>query len=345
MSQWGAYGWAVDQGWNAAQILDHYYGGTTAGDADTNGTIDVQLKALDGAPTVGVVSYVGAGNVNWAGNVAASMYATEVAPNSFQVYRAPTVACPTVTALTVPDGPIGQGSSDTAGVTQIQIFLNTFQAPGDLYVDGLFGNQTAMRLASWQIRSRPRSRPDLAPRRRRQGAPVDRYRCADGNVDADRGTGRRPDRIHHRQWPRQRCPDDHRRGNLGARGVRPERARDALSRIDSRRGRRSEPGDEPCPHRGLPPRCRPQGDLRELGRRRRWSRPPGRHGPGSGRPVVRAATWPLGQRHLRLTELPGVLRSSVAGVGRKPGRERRGQPIRQCNRRHARQGSAVVARQ
>ena len=150
MSQWGAYGWAVDQGWNAAQILDHYYGGTAAGDADTNGTIDVQLKALDGATTVGVVSYVGAGNVNWAGNVAASMYATEVAPNTFQVYGAPTVACPTVTALTVPDGPIGQGSSDTAGVTQIQIFLNTFQAPGDLYVDGLFGNQTAMRLASWQ---------------------------------------------------------------------------------------------------------------------------------------------------------------------------------------------------
>jgi hypothetical protein len=144
MSQWGAYGWAVDQGWNAAQILDHYYGGTAPGDADTNGTIDVQLKALDGASTVGVVSYVGAGNVNWAGNVAASMYATEVAPNTFQVYGAPTVACPTVTALTVPDGPIGQGSSDTAGVTQIQIFLNTFQAPGDLYVDGLLGNQTAM---------------------------------------------------------------------------------------------------------------------------------------------------------------------------------------------------------
>ena len=152
MSQWGAYGWAVDRGWNWEQILDHYYGRTTMGDADTNGTIDVQLKALDAATTVGVVSYVGAGNVNWGPHVAASMYAIEVAPNSnsFQVYSAPKQACPTVTALTVPDGPIGQGSSDTAGVTQIQIFLNTFQAPSDLLADGLFGNQTAMRLGAWQ---------------------------------------------------------------------------------------------------------------------------------------------------------------------------------------------------
>ena len=150
MSQWGAYGWAVDQGKDWSWILDHYYGGTAMGDADTTGTIDVQLKALDGATTVGVVSYVGAGNVNWGGKVAASMYATEVGPNLFQVYSAPTVACPAATTLTVPDGPIGQGSSDKAGVTQIQIFLNAFQAPGDLSVDGLFGNQTATRLAAWQ---------------------------------------------------------------------------------------------------------------------------------------------------------------------------------------------------
>ena len=50
----------------------------------------------------------------------------------------------------MPNGPIGQGSSDTSGVIQIQVFLNTFQAPGGLLVDGLFGNQTATRLAAWQ---------------------------------------------------------------------------------------------------------------------------------------------------------------------------------------------------
>ena len=31
LSQWGAYGYAVDHGWSAAQILDHYYNGTVAG--------------------------------------------------------------------------------------------------------------------------------------------------------------------------------------------------------------------------------------------------------------------------------------------------------------------------
>jgi hypothetical protein len=92
MSQWGAYGWAVDRGWNWTQILDHYYGNTTLADADTSGTIDVQLKALDGVATLGVVSYVG--NVNWNGNVAASMTAVEVAPNQFQLYGVTTPACP-----------------------------------------------------------------------------------------------------------------------------------------------------------------------------------------------------------------------------------------------------------
>jgi hypothetical protein len=92
MSQWGAYGWAVDQGWSWIQILDHYYGNTAMADADTSGTIDVQLKALDGASTLGVVSYVG--NVNWSGNVAAAMAAVQVAPNQFQVYSAATQVCP-----------------------------------------------------------------------------------------------------------------------------------------------------------------------------------------------------------------------------------------------------------
>lgn len=31
MGQWGALGYAVDRGWSARQILDHYYGGTVAG--------------------------------------------------------------------------------------------------------------------------------------------------------------------------------------------------------------------------------------------------------------------------------------------------------------------------
>jgi SpoIID/LytB domain protein len=47
MSQWGALGYAVDHGWTAQQILDHYYGGTVAGQAG-NPTIGVELLGLGG---------------------------------------------------------------------------------------------------------------------------------------------------------------------------------------------------------------------------------------------------------------------------------------------------------
>ena len=46
LSQWGSYGWAVNYGWDWTQILDHYYGGTTMGDAP-NSRITVRLLALD----------------------------------------------------------------------------------------------------------------------------------------------------------------------------------------------------------------------------------------------------------------------------------------------------------
>lgn len=51
LSQWGAYGYAVDHGWTSAQILDHYYGGTVAGTVPTDTTVKVRLTNLDGAQT------------------------------------------------------------------------------------------------------------------------------------------------------------------------------------------------------------------------------------------------------------------------------------------------------
>ncbi|MFM8267713.1 MAG: SpoIID/LytB domain-containing protein, partial [Ilumatobacteraceae bacterium] len=51
MSQWGAYGYAVDQGWTAGQILDHYYGGTVAGSTPLDTTVSVRLQRLDDAQT------------------------------------------------------------------------------------------------------------------------------------------------------------------------------------------------------------------------------------------------------------------------------------------------------
>ena len=50
MSQWGAFGYAADHGWSAAQILDHYYGGTVAGTTDAT-SMTVRLMNLDNAQT------------------------------------------------------------------------------------------------------------------------------------------------------------------------------------------------------------------------------------------------------------------------------------------------------
>jgi len=52
MGQYGAYGYAVDQGWSYDAILRHFYGGTSfAGDAG-NPTISVELSTLTGRDTI-----------------------------------------------------------------------------------------------------------------------------------------------------------------------------------------------------------------------------------------------------------------------------------------------------
>ncbi|CAB4703217.1 MAG: hypothetical protein F2681_00935 [Actinobacteria bacterium] len=43
LSQWGAYGYAVDHGWTAPQILDRYYGGTVAGAVPVDSLLTVRL--------------------------------------------------------------------------------------------------------------------------------------------------------------------------------------------------------------------------------------------------------------------------------------------------------------
>jgi SpoIID/LytB domain protein len=47
MGQWGAYGYATQFGWSSAQILDHFYGGTTAGVIDGTAPISVRLLGRD----------------------------------------------------------------------------------------------------------------------------------------------------------------------------------------------------------------------------------------------------------------------------------------------------------
>ena len=94
LSQWGAYGYAVDHGWSAAQILDHYYGGTVAGTAAPI-TMTVRLTALDDAQTAvihdrGVLAVEGVAGGPWA-----SVVAREVSPSSYSVWaRADARICP-----------------------------------------------------------------------------------------------------------------------------------------------------------------------------------------------------------------------------------------------------------
>ena len=93
MSQWGAYGWAVNYGRTWQWILDHYYGGTTLGSVTTSARIRVRLVAHDGDPTVGVIST--AGRAMWGGVGYAAVQARRTAtPGRYDIYTSPTVACP-----------------------------------------------------------------------------------------------------------------------------------------------------------------------------------------------------------------------------------------------------------
>lgn len=96
LSQWGAYGYAVDHGWTAAQILDHYYGGTVAATVPLDTTIRVRLQNLDGAQTAlavddGALLVSGVSGGPWK-----SVLLRETATaNVYAVWaRADTVRCP-----------------------------------------------------------------------------------------------------------------------------------------------------------------------------------------------------------------------------------------------------------
>lgn len=52
LGQWGSLGYAVTFGWSHTQILDRYYGGTTAGTIDPNAVMTVRLVQLDDQDTI-----------------------------------------------------------------------------------------------------------------------------------------------------------------------------------------------------------------------------------------------------------------------------------------------------
>jgi|GEM_PF-2513580 len=84
MGQYGALGYAVNFGWSSAQILDHFYGGTVAGNAG-NPEMTVELMGLTGRDTI----VTGSGLAINGGLVGAAARVRRTAPGRFQVDTGP----------------------------------------------------------------------------------------------------------------------------------------------------------------------------------------------------------------------------------------------------------------
>ncbi len=99
LSQWGAYGYAVDLGWPSAQILDHYYGGTVAATVPSTTAVRVRLQNLDGLQTAVAVDSGSLVVAGLAGGPWRSVLVRETATNGiYSVWaRADTTRCPSST--------------------------------------------------------------------------------------------------------------------------------------------------------------------------------------------------------------------------------------------------------
>ena len=152
LSQWGAYGWAVEHGWDWEQILDHYYGGTEMGDIALDQRIRVRLTDFDGSSWMGVTST--SSSASWSadgqsGSGASAIKVVEVSGNRFDVFVGSAVGCPGTSTLTVPDGPISRGSANSDAVRQIQTFLTAFDWD-PRGIDGDFGPLTESAVRAFQ---------------------------------------------------------------------------------------------------------------------------------------------------------------------------------------------------
>jgi peptidoglycan hydrolase-like amidase len=153
LSQWGAYGWAVEHGWDWTRILDHYYGGTVMGDIDPATRVRVRLTGWDDDTTVVVIAPGSTGAWSAGGTGSGGhpvLRVRETAENVFEISTSASATCSVLAGLAVPDGPIGSGSSDTAAVRQIQTFL-TAAGHDPRGIDGIFGSATASAVTAFQI--------------------------------------------------------------------------------------------------------------------------------------------------------------------------------------------------
>jgi lysophospholipase L1-like esterase len=153
MSQWGAFGRAL-AGHSWQNILDAYYGGTVLGDV-TPTNVRVRLTSWDNVATLGVISRLGAARWSSANsgstNDYPSLYATEVAPNVFDVFGSSTHGCPGATTVVVPMVDMAPGSEGPDVIKLQQLLAHFGHDPGPF--DGIFGDMTATAVRAFQAES------------------------------------------------------------------------------------------------------------------------------------------------------------------------------------------------
>ncbi|MEO6124183.1 MAG: SpoIID/LytB domain-containing protein [Ilumatobacteraceae bacterium] len=95
LSQYGALGYAINYGWSATQILDHYFGTTVSATA-ANTDITVRISGLDNAPQTAVVHDKGALVIDGVvGGPWRSLVARETADGHYSVWgRTDANVCP-----------------------------------------------------------------------------------------------------------------------------------------------------------------------------------------------------------------------------------------------------------
>jgi SpoIID/LytB domain protein len=138
MGQYGALGYAVQQGWKYSQILDHFYGGTQS-TIMPGSDVGVHLLSFDGSDTTVVqqASHLTTSADNGVGRYAA-LRSEKIGPNAFRVDQGPTCTGPWTTLVTATVGPVTfrPAAPTPAGSTDRTELLQLCQPNGTRWLRG-----------------------------------------------------------------------------------------------------------------------------------------------------------------------------------------------------------------
>src|SRR5262249_26336661 len=139
LSQYGSVGYAVNSGWSWQQILDHYYGGTSAGSPSPDYTIGVRIVANDGIDmimTSGAACTVG--GQSFGANTAARV--RKIGSNNFAIESASGCGGPW-TQIATAGGPVTATSTVGSPGNNPSLMLSLCQQAG---VRAVYGTLAAV---------------------------------------------------------------------------------------------------------------------------------------------------------------------------------------------------------